>query len=263
MYSVRIAVCLGIATLMPEQPAEGQCDIASGVVMISQESAPGAGDFFDNVLGFVRPYFTTDSTAEFYAYDVENGSYNGICPPQSSLVDNRSLLVVGETSDGLALVIIHDNVTGQTGSEGHAEMRFELLNDPDGMERTVEDDPEGPFRDMYIGEPGDTVFASAHNWDLCCTDGLALSDLDGGWSMIVEFTEVDGDGSTAPIEELDEWIVYSADGILIPLALEVDRRVRLDSVMPCPSSCPGDVNTDGVVDVFDLLEVLAAWGACP
>ncbi|TVQ58200.1 MAG: hypothetical protein EA377_00310, partial [Phycisphaerales bacterium] len=28
-------------------------------------------------------------------------------------------------------------------------------------------------------------------------------------------------------------------------------------------SCPGDLNNDGVVNVFDLLELLSNWGACP
>jgi hypothetical protein len=28
-------------------------------------------------------------------------------------------------------------------------------------------------------------------------------------------------------------------------------------------TCPADVNGDGVVDVLDLLEVIANWGACP
>ena len=31
---------------------------------------------------------------------------------------------------------------------------------------------------------------------------------------------------------------------------------------PCPG-CPEDINGDGVVNVLDLLEVLAAWGPCP
>jgi hypothetical protein len=31
---------------------------------------------------------------------------------------------------------------------------------------------------------------------------------------------------------------------------------------PCPreTSCPADLSGDGVVDVFDLLQLLAAWG---
>ena len=30
----------------------------------------------------------------------------------------------------------------------------------------------------------------------------------------------------------------------------------------CPPACSGDTNSDGVVDVIDLLNVLAAWGSC-
>jgi len=32
---------------------------------------------------------------------------------------------------------------------------------------------------------------------------------------------------------------------------------------PGPSPCPEDLNGDNAVDVFDLLELLSAWGACP
>jgi len=31
----------------------------------------------------------------------------------------------------------------------------------------------------------------------------------------------------------------------------------------CPTSCLGDVTGDGVVDVSDLLAIIAVWGACP
>ncbi len=31
----------------------------------------------------------------------------------------------------------------------------------------------------------------------------------------------------------------------------------------CPEPCQGDVNTDGTVDVLDLLDVISAWGPCP
>jgi len=32
---------------------------------------------------------------------------------------------------------------------------------------------------------------------------------------------------------------------------------------PCPPACPTDLNGDCVVNVFDLLDLLAAWGSCP
>jgi hypothetical protein len=31
----------------------------------------------------------------------------------------------------------------------------------------------------------------------------------------------------------------------------------------CPASCAGDTNGDGVIDIFDLLNMLSDWGACP
>jgi hypothetical protein len=31
----------------------------------------------------------------------------------------------------------------------------------------------------------------------------------------------------------------------------------------CKSDCPGDLNTDGIVDAADLSEMLSTWGACP
>ena len=31
----------------------------------------------------------------------------------------------------------------------------------------------------------------------------------------------------------------------------------------CAATCQGDVNTDGTVDVLDLLGVIDGWGTCP
>ncbi|MDP7008171.1 MAG: hypothetical protein QGI78_01215 [Phycisphaerales bacterium] len=31
----------------------------------------------------------------------------------------------------------------------------------------------------------------------------------------------------------------------------------------CPASCAGDINSDGVVNIHDLLNMIASWGACP
>ena len=31
----------------------------------------------------------------------------------------------------------------------------------------------------------------------------------------------------------------------------------------CPASCAGDTNGDGVIDIFDLLNMLSDWGTCP
>ncbi len=52
-----------------------------------------------------------------------------------------------------------------------------------------------------------------------------------------------------------------ADGIVDIL----DVLIVLATWGPCPpeGDCPGDANLDGSVDVLDLLEVLSAWGPCP
>ncbi|MHC4947366.1 MAG: hypothetical protein ACYTG1_03780 [Planctomycetota bacterium] len=228
------------------------------LVEISQESAPGVGDFDTNILGTLLTHPTTASAAGFYAYDVPEGdSWNG--QALTPVVD-RSHLLLADTSDGLSLFITHDCAIPDDPDGGQAEMRFELSGDPDGMFRSVEDDPPPiEIGAAYTGDPGDSVFTAGWEWAPCCTDGQALSGLDGDWSMLVVFTEVDGNSSTLPIARLTEWVAYSSDGIQIPLALEVDRRVRLRSLgVACPEDCAQP--PDGQVDVTDLLAVLAQWG---
>jgi hypothetical protein len=222
-------------------------------VRIAQESAPGLGDFEQNILGFLLAYPTTQTAAEFYQYGIPEGSsWNG--PWLTPIVD-RSHLLLGNTSEGVTLFIIHDRAIPNDPDGGEAEMSIELFDD-DGAERTVEDDASSP--DFYTGEPGETLFTSDHSWSPCCTDGVAISGLDCLSTTIVQFTEVDGNPSTPVIEGMTEWVAYSADGTEIPLALEADRRVRLE-VIPAPG-CPADLNCDGIVNVPDLLLVLAAWG---
>ena len=53
--------------------------------------------------------------------------------------------------------------------------------------------------------------------------------------------------------------MVSACGADIPLALQVDRRVRLD---PAPT-CDADLDGDGTVGITDFLALLAAWGTDP
>lgn len=52
----------------------------------------------------------------------------------------------------------------------------------------------------------------------------------------------------------------------------VDSRKQFADSRPAPprsessgsrSSCPGDINSDGMIDVSDLLILLGAWGSCP
>jgi hypothetical protein len=225
-------------------------------VEVAQESAPGAGDFDDNEVGVLRAFPFSDTPAKFYSYNIPEGSsWNG---PWMTPVPDRTNLLFANTSEGLTLIVVHDCAVPEDPDGGEAEMRFELFNNVDGAEITVEDDPESDGIDEYTGEPGDLLFTSDHFWDKCCTDGVALSGFECQSETILQFTDVDGNPDTPAIDGLTEWVAHSADGTTFPLALEEGRRVRL-IIVPDPE-CPADVTCDAQVNIDDLFDVLGTWG---
>ncbi len=232
------------------RPCDGIC---GKQIRVSQESAPGVGDFADNVLGFLGAYPSLGTTAEeFFGYGIPDGSsWNGaLLTPEA----DRTHMVFAETLEGLTMFVVHDRAGSPDADGGDAEMMYEFINDVDGGEITVKDDPV----DDYSGEPGDLVFTSDHVWSTCCTDGLALSGLDCEGLLEVTFTDI---GSGPTIAGLTEWVAYSSNGDQIPLALEEDRAVRFE-VVP-PPSCLADLNCTGNVDAADLAILLSAWGPNP
>ena len=249
-------IALGTSADVDGDGAPDECPSCTGPsIRVSQESAPGVGDFDDNVLGCIFPYETSVTPADFYGYSALTDSHDGafFCP-----VADRSQILVARTSIGTALVTVHDRAFPADPDGGSAEMRFELFGDPDGAFRAVGDDPPGSG-DQYAGQPGQPLFTSVHSWTPGTTDGMVLGGIDGLWTMFVRFTEIDGNSGTPPIAGLSEWTVVSACGADIPLALQVDRRVRLD---PAPT-CDADLDGDGTVGITDFLALLAAWGTDP
>lgn len=228
------------------------------LIEVSQESAPQAEDFKDHVLGFLTAYPTTNSAAVFYAYDVPEGDlWNG---QSLTPVADRAHLLMADTTDGMSLVIVHDRAIPDDPDGGRAEMMFRLENDPDGAVRTVADDPVNVEQQPYGGDPGDSLFTTAHQWSPCCTDGLVLSGLDGPWVMFVEFADTDGNAGTPAIQGMNEWVAYSADGTQIPLALETGRRVRIRTL---DAFLPEDLNKDGYVDLEDFGLFAPHWEEHP
>lgn len=226
---------------------------------VAQESSPGAGDFAANILGEVSLWDAPATSASaFYAYDVPEGdSWNGVALAPTA---DRSHLFAARTSDGVTLFIVHDRAIPDNPDGGQAETRVELLEDFDGASYAVQDDPPGVKTGQYVlGGPGESVFAARHEWGECCTDGYALADLDHGAVALVQFTDVDGNSANPTIAGIVDWAAYGADASMIPLALEVSRRVRLE-ILP-PESCPADLNGDGTVDGADLGALLGAWNA--
>jgi hypothetical protein len=222
-------------------------------VMVSQESSPYAGDFDDNYLGSIAVFDQSGLTAAtVYQYNTPLGaSYNGSVTP--SIPDTSQIFVVN-TSDGVSLFVVHDQP--QDGDGGSAQMQLELSGDPTGAARLVEDDPGDASRLGNLSGPN--MFQTNHLWYPCCTDGVVIGALDGAWSMLVSFSDVDGSWGNEFVG-IPDWVATSADGTTIPLILSVDRRVRLTVRMEVavdikPGSCPNPLNTKskGVLPVAVL-----------
>jgi len=226
-------------------------------IEVAQESAPGAGDFDDNVLGEILVFPSVLSPQSFYAYNVPEGdSWNGA---SLSPEPDRSHLLLAGTTEGLSIVIVHDRAVPNDPDGGDAETRVTVTGDPDGLIRSVADDPgQG---DQYVGEDGDSVFTAHHSWDPCCTDGYMLSGLNAAdegedWVAFIEFTDVNDNPGDPTIGGMTEWVAYSADGAQITLTLEADRRVRLTTI-PCAADCNGDT----LLNVLDFVCFQGAFAA--
>jgi hypothetical protein len=223
---------------------------------LSQESSPGANDFSTHILGEIPIWSASGTSAgAFYGYGVPEGSsWNGAA---LTPVAQRSHLLGAVTTSGPTLVVVHDRAIPDDPDGGTAEVRFEVLNDPNGAAIVVQDDPTDGT-DFYTGAAGTNLFTTRQSWLTCCTDGVAIGDLGCGSSVFVSFSDVDSNPSTPSILGFSEWIAYGADGTQIPLALVQDRRVRVD-LLP-PASCPADFTCDGVIGAADIGVLLGAWG---
>ena len=206
------------------RPAPNGC---GQLVRVSQESAPGAADFDEHVLGVVHPFASGASAASLYAYDYPwKESYNG---GLLTLVDGRSNLFLVDSDEGLLLFVVHDRPGD--GSGGQARVRVDVddfLAAPDVL---VGDDPG----DSYTVNPTNGVAVGVWSWMGCCTDGMVVGPLDGPWSATVEFEST--------LNGLDTWIAAGAGDPEIELALAVDRRVRLE-LLAAPGSCAAPLTTD-------------------
>jgi len=214
--------------------------VETAKIRVSQESAPGAGDFDAHVLGYLDPFPRPSDTAAV-VYQYHGAEYHG-SPPDA--VEDVSQLFVVQTSEGLTLFALHDIPDDDDG--GRAQMRFTLAGDPDGAARMVEDDPVDATT-LPGNTFGPTSFDVHHFWSAAHTDGVVIGTLDGtAWSMLISFTDLDA----TPGNEMDgllRWQAVSAAGTTVPLTLAVDRRVRLDIVADnCPAVAnPGQADTDG------------------
>ncbi len=207
-----------LASLLTASPA------SAARIRVAQESRPGAGDFDRNILGYIDAYFEKEKTAdEFYSYeDVAEYSFNG---PNPRLQADTSHLFFVTTKEGLSLFIVHDKPNDPDG--GLAVMRLQVEGDPDGARILVFDDPYSDW-DSFKAHPGGRLFFTWHRWFSCCTDGLVLGSLEGGWKIFLEFPPNDEVAGNTTIYGLKFWKAISPDGKHVSIKLEKGRRVRLD-----------------------------------
>ncbi len=199
------------------------------LVRVSQESSPGAADFDLNVLGVVHPFASAASAETLYAYDYPwKETYNGAL---IELIDGRSNLFLVESSEGLVLFVVHDRPSD--GSGGTARVRVDVDDFTVAPDLLVGDDPG----DAYTVNPANGTVTGAWSWMSCCTDGMAVGPLTGPWSATVRF-ELSFSG-------LDTWVAAGDGDADLPLALELNRRVRLE-LLAAPGSCAAPLTTDRV-----------------
>ncbi len=71
-------IALGNSADVDDDGAPDECPSCTGPsIRVSQESAPGVGDFDDNVLGCIFPYETSVTPADFYGYSALTDSTTG------------------------------------------------------------------------------------------------------------------------------------------------------------------------------------------
>jgi len=214
-----------VATLMALMLGVGLAGNASAVtIRVSQESAPGAGDFDANVLGLIDSYDTALGIAGFYQYNVPNaasynGELNGGPIPISSLTQGFFV----NAADGLHYVVVHDNPND--GSGGSTQMTTTLLGGAGGgTVFSVEDDPaEGS---AISDVAGDRVFDTFHNWLDCCTDGYAIGALVGDVTLYASFDALP--------TGISSWQSTGSTTANIAMVLTPGRRVRYDISVPEP-----------------------------
>jgi hypothetical protein len=197
-------------------------------IRVAQESTPGAGDFDKNILGYIEAYFEKEKTAgEFYSYEeLAYYSFNGTNP---RLRADTSHLFLVTAKEGLTMFIVHDKPNDEDG--GVAIMRLKVEGDPNGARILVFDDPYSEW-DSFEAQPGGRKFSTWHRWFSCCTDGLVLGSLEGGWKVFLEFPQKDEAAGTETIYGLKFWKAISPDGKHVTMKLEKGRRVRLDPMGP-------------------------------
>lgn len=189
-----------------------QASHAQSTLIVSQESAPGVGDFDDHVLGSVEVFQTAGTIAAFYNY--HSNKYNG---PVPTFPADKAAFYAVSGSDGLALFGVYDR-TSTTGGQSQATFQYTVSNAAFSVPLAVQDDDNDP-NDSFTFGAGNTVLDHTARWNNGATDGFAATFTGPSPSIIanpVSFNSF-----------VTGWNVLSSDGNHIPLVFTAGRRAKL------------------------------------
>ena len=238
-------------------------EASASVIRVEQESVPGAGDFSQNQLGYIKPFFGVpdheESPSRLYRYNEDvagnQGRKRSFGLQFFQTMPNRSHVFFATTSSGLSMFIVHGTSpelrqgAGANMSSGRAEMLVEVAGPCEIHNPFIDDDD-----DVYVLQKCNQM-SVIWNWPMLETDGLSLSGFGANNQIMLSFADVDGSSNTPTAQGLTDWLVVSSDRIDVPIALEEGRRVRLSIVARCES----DFDNSIIVTVADLFGFLDAW----
>lgn len=125
------------------------------------------------------------------------------------------------------------------------------------------------------GDDGIGVFTAGNVVSESAIDNIEHLHLEGlaACEYVLEVRRVDSLSTSGPWDVAVAWYMPEPPTCLADIegmngAVDVFDLIALLEAWgacpePCPPSCPADITGDSAVDVFDLLELLMAWGACP
>ncbi len=109
-----------------------------------------------------------------------------------------------------------------------------------------------PYTDSFIVR----ISTDGSSWSTLETVGPSSGDVSGGWN-VATFDLEDHIGNAGVF-----YLQFStSDGASSGSVVEAGVDAVMVSATDCVDTVPGDVNGDGVVNVEDLLAVIAAWGS--
>lgn len=213
------------------------------------------------------------STSRVYCHHHDGSAYDGF-PIQIATSSQLFYIGLGDvTGDGEPELTAFDNYIGH-------DYRAFVINIADGtpLDGWPYDIPDWPkcfptvvdvdgdgLQDICAATEGGELYAIS-------SDGKLISGYPK--SMVTDSVsgvaagDIDGDGLFELVAATwDGWVyAWDTDGPALPEMADWPMRginPRNTGVFGAPiEDCPADVNTDGVVDIDDLFQVLAEWGPC-